>query len=360
MASPNRLGLVLGGGASFGAWEVGALQALWNVWNEKHPGESPPVSVVAGSSTGALIAPFALLDRRHIDQVSAWYRKVRAKDIVSFNLATLLPTVLFLKLGSALAHCDPLRRNYKLALKGDPSDPMDTLEACAAAWPAGRLAIATIDFGVGASDGVTNSPEDTAGGDLYESRLFQGIFASAIAPLMGPPVSLAAGGPGGDVTPHFDGGVCSETPFDQLFAVAGREPAIPLTHVVAINSYPLFPGRPGPASPQHDPFPNDPCFGDTGVRFDSLLSEAESTKDIRLARAALKLRGLGVSRSDVETLTGLSIADPVPQALIEAVPQERMGWNNSVYDPASMGVMESLGLSEATAIFRQPPPAGLP
>ena len=43
-ASPYSFGIVLSGGGSFGAWEIGALQALWDVWTTKHPDEDcPPI-----------------------------------------------------------------------------------------------------------------------------------------------------------------------------------------------------------------------------------------------------------------------------------------------------------------------------
>src|SRR5437867_4250814 len=62
LAEPDKskasIGIVLGGGGAFGAWQVGALQAFFDHW-KKSRGSDPPVRVVVGTSTGALIAPMA-------------------------------------------------------------------------------------------------------------------------------------------------------------------------------------------------------------------------------------------------------------------------------------------------------------
>jgi predicted acylesterase/phospholipase RssA len=344
LAPSPAFGVVLSGGGSFGAWEVGALEALWDVWDQKHPGEQPPIQVVAGTSTGALIAPFALLDRAHVDQVDTWYQKVKNGDIFAFNVAALaLPTAAFFFVEQSALNFDALRSNYKASLT---EKKLRTLELCAAAWDERRLAIVTSDFGSGNADVVTNSPQDIDPTNAYDSRLFNGIIASAIAPLVGPAVPLEQGYAPAEKTPHFDGGVCSEAPFEALFEVASRAPQIDLTHVIVISSYPYFPGSDHTAKP----FPMDPKFKTIGLRFDSLLSEASATKDIRIARAAIALRGLNVTGPDVMAMTGLSIPGNPPK-LIEAVPRERMGWDNGEFVPSDMKRMRKLGYSEAKPVF---------
>jgi predicted acylesterase/phospholipase RssA len=358
--SPYSIGIVLSGGGSFGAWEIGALQALWDVWSAKHSGQPAPIRVVAGASTGAVIAPFALLDRKYLNQVDSWYQKVTTGDVSGLRPELLLPGVLFFLVArSALDFGYPKRflsdryyQNYKKALteKG-----LQTLETCARAWDYKRLAIATVDFGAGKLETVRNWPQDIPlpgpsglPPDPYQSRLYDGIVASAMAPLIGPPITLRQSDPPRSDTAHFDGGVCSEVPFAALFETAAIDPPIPLTHVVAISSYPYFPG----ADVATRPFPTDPKMMDTGLRFDSLLSEASAMKDIQIARAALELLRRGMSPAEVAGLTGLSIAGP-PPILIEAVPRERMGWNNGTFVPAEMTAMRDLGRSEATPIFQK-------
>lgn len=380
-ASPFSLGLVLSGGGIFGAWEAGALRALWSVWKQKH-NEEPPIRVVAGTSAGALTAPFALGCRAHVDSIVKWWTNVCKDQISTANPGLfLLPAWAFLLFCDGLADFgDPeakgpglpsghrelldglfrdaqgnrdrnnplLWGNYKTALE---DGQLRTLEICAESWPDRRLGIATTDFGAGQGDVVTNSPADTRpkapGKTVYESRLFRGIFASAITPLMGYPVRMSQGSAAGPKTPHFDGGVYSEAPFNVLFDLAARAPAIPLTHVIVISAYPFFPGSPGPGTPG---FPGRPNFEEVGLRFDTLLSEASATKDILLARAALVLRGLRQTEKSVRELTGLTIPSP-PPALIEAAPENRLGWDNAGVDSGKMKQLAVLGEKEARKIF---------
>ncbi len=354
--SPYSLGIALSGGGSFGAWEIGALLALWDVWAMKHPGEIPPIKVVAGTSTGAVIAPFALLTRAHLEQVDNWYQQVGNDDIFGLRPSVLLiPAVGFFLIESSILDfgypgpSNPHRyyQNYKTSLK---EHSLDTLGKCAAAWPGKRLAIASVDFGSGELDVVRNWPQDISvgnpSGDPYSSRLYDGIVASAMTPLIGPPISLLPGGVTTGKTVHFDGGVCSEIPFGALFDVAAETPAISLTHVIAISSFPFFPGidASGPA------FPTKPNFLKVGLRFDTLLSEGNATKDIRLARAALALLQQGVSSATVADVTGLSINGP-PPVLIEAVPSARLGWDNGQFLQPDMQTWRDAGYNEGLSIF---------
>ena len=63
MTTASSIGLVLSGGGVFGAWETGALHAFFEWWRATNS-EEPPIRVVVGTSTGALISPFALLGRQ--------------------------------------------------------------------------------------------------------------------------------------------------------------------------------------------------------------------------------------------------------------------------------------------------------
>ena len=374
-ASNYSIGLVLSGGGIFGAWEAGALRALWAVWAKKHNKEVPPIRVVAGTSAGALTAPFALGRQEHIESIVHWWTSVRKEDISTPNLGLFLPAFAFLLLCDGLGdfgdpeakgcqlpteYEDFLKRllgeqdrnasrknpllygNYKTALQ---DRCLKTLENCASAWPKNRLGIATIDFGRGQGDVVTNSPADTRSPrGVYESRLYRGIFASAITPLIGYPVLMTQDNVKGPKTPHFDGGVYSEAPFNVLFDLAAIEPVIALTHVIVISAYPFFPGLETPT------FPDKPNFEEIGLRFDTLLSEASATKDILLARAALRLRALNETEQTVKSMTGLTIPSP-PPILIEAAPENRLGWDNATVDKKGMKELARLGETEAEKIF---------
>jgi len=341
--------------------------------------------VIAGTSTGALIAPFALLDKTDLSHVESWYTKTSSKQISAPSPAILLATALFLKWGVSLAvFGDPEARKsvqdrlirdatrcvngsteifraqpllYQIFYDALEEDNYRTLERCATAWTASvpkRLVACSIDFANGQPDTASNSPTDlpprTPKKRLCDTRLFRGILASCIPPLLGPPVLLTRSR-GTSETGHFDGGVHAEAPFDALLRTAAIEPAISLTHIILMSSYPKFPGDdPKPVRGKPTPFPGNPKFLDIGLRFDSLLSEANVTRDTRIARAALRLRRNGVAANEVEALTGLDIPDPVPE-LIEVFPKARLGWNNSDYDPTTMSRWVTDGKSVATDIF---------
>jgi predicted acylesterase/phospholipase RssA len=358
---------VLSGGGSFGAWEIGALQALWDVWTTKTKETFPPIRVVAGTSTGAVIAPFALPDhgkpddRKHLQQVDHWYQTVTNGKIFLPRLALAWPTARFLTRARSVldygyptseTFFDRFYQNYPKAL-----GKYDTLDSCAREWPHRRLAIATVDFASGCLDLATNEPSDVSfppGHGIYDSRLFDGIVASAMSPMAGPAVRLRRQGqPAGEMTPHLDGGVATVAPFGPLFKLAnGALPnpvsPIALTHVIVISSYPLFPSADDPANP----FPPQkyPSFKNVGMRFDTLLSEAAVTRDIQIARAALALRKGGMSQKAVEQMTGLSIADPLP-VLIEAVPTGRLNWDDGEFKPKETTKMRDRGYREAKAVF---------
>ena len=237
-----------------------------------------------------------------------------------------------------------------------------TLQSCAGAWPDQRLAVATVDFASGCLDLATNEPPDVAfppdsPHGIYDSRLFNGIVASAMSPLAGPAVRLRRRNSHAKKTPHLDGGVATVAPFGPLFELANAGSPIAMTHVIVISSYPLFPSRDTPANP----FPPQdyPSFMNVGMRFDTLLSEAAVTRDIQIARAALALRNGGMNQSDVEQMTGLSIAaDPLP-VLIEAVPTDRLNWDDGVFKPKETTKMRNRGYRRSEGGFSETAPVTL-
>jgi hypothetical protein len=166
--------------------------------------------------------------------------------------------------------------------------------------------------------------------------------------MAGPAVSLDPRDRPGKPTPHLDGGVAAVAPFKLLFDRANVNPPVALTHVIVISSYPLF-----PSTDKAHPLPPNwrPSFKNVGMRFDTLLSEAAVTRDIQIARAALALRNKGMNQSDVEQMTGLSIAaDPLP-VLIEAVPTDRLNWDDGEFKPKETKIMRNRGYDEAKTVF---------
>lgn len=346
--SGATIGLVLTGGGVFGAWEVGALQAFFDDWKARY-GEEPPIRVVVGTSTGAVIAPFAFLGRQPagdaIEELVRWYTSVNQSDIVGPKVGAVLPFPLFAittssvyGVGYSPGTSAKANRLYGRLLEALPDPRLDQM---AAEWPRRRLAAATLDFKTGRPDVYTNDPR-------LIRCLRSGILASAMAPLALPPIPLARDGcnsPGVTLTPHFDGGVYAVAPFAALFDLAAMEPAIPLTHVVVISAFPWFPG--GETDPvQAHTFPNSPKFRAIGDRMNALLSEASATTEIELARAALALRRAGTDPAAVARLTGLTIPYP-PPTLIELVPESRLGWEAFDFNQDDMRRMHKRGYDEA-------------
>ncbi|HVN31607.1 MAG TPA: patatin-like phospholipase family protein [Thermoanaerobaculaceae bacterium] len=356
-AAPSgaSIGLVLTGGGAFGAWEVGALRAFFDSWMSRY-GEEPPISVVVGTSTGALIAPFAFLGRSpahdFIADVADWYTSVNQADIVSFRLGTLLPFPLFAVTTSSVYGVGYTRRpdsaSGRLYGRLVEALPQVKLTALSREWPTRRLAVTTLDFGSGQPHVFTNAPLDAA-------ELREGILASAMAPLALPPIPIA-NRPVEDkpptVAPHFDGGVYEVAPFQALFDLAALDPPIHLSHIVVISAFPRFPG--GETNPvQRGSFPAQPKFRAIGDRMNVLLSEAAVTTDIRLADAAIALRRRGLDPHAVADLTGLAIPGP-PPTLIVLAPAERLGWQAFRFDPAEMASMYRRGYEEARARLSHP------
>jgi predicted acylesterase/phospholipase RssA len=342
------IGLVLTGGGSFGAWEVGALEALTYVWKSEHR-EEPPIRVVAGTSTGALLAPFALLGGDALKSAANEYTSVKQAHIVAVKPEIFV--VPFYKF--VVSHPSPADAGYPKSPEGKGRLLYARLRAQLAtdnrigavlqSWGqpvSRRLVVTTTDFRRGRPDIISSSPENA-------ERLVDAIFASAMAPLAFPPVDLP--GPTGgttEKTTHLDGGVFSVAPFGALFATAAIDPPIALTHIFLVSAYPSFPGNDeSPPPVQKAPFPRRPNFLDIGDRLDSVLAEAGVTKDLRLARAAIELRKRGLSPAEVRALADLEIRGEPPR-LIEVFPSGRMGWRDHVFRVKEMAEMRHRGFEQ--------------
>ncbi len=347
LASSSSIGLVLSGGGVFGAWETGALHAFFEWWQATN-GEEPPIRVVVGTSTGALISPFALLgrppDHDYLAEVIHLYATV-----TNAKIRTERPELLLSPAAFFLRHVPSV---YDAGYRDNPADashlykllrtmlPPDRIAEIGNLWDAGRrLGVATLDFSAGLPHPVTNSPEDL-------EMLVDAIFASAMAPLALSPVLLPHENAGDGLRPHMDGGLYEEMPVRTLFDIAAIDPPIALTHVVVVSSFPWFPSD-DQDPVQADEFPEDPKFGSLGDRMNALMSEASATKDTRLAWAAIELRKAGRTEDEVLEITGHRVGEP-PE-LLRLFPEQRLGWQAFNFTPAEMRAMQRRGCEEAAA-----------
>lgn len=320
------------GGGSFGAFEAGALQAFFDSWVRDH-GVAPPVRVIAGTSTGALIGPFVALGPDGVKEIADLYQNTKRRDIFGLKAAVLLPFALFSKWSSSVYNTDPLVRLLQERL------PDDRIRRIAAMWPGTRVVVLATDFGNGQPALYSNAPDDIAQG---LARMRDGALASASTPLTAPPVYMKSKGTQ-TVQPYFDGGITQVAPFQALFDIASQPPEIRLTQVIVISPYPLYPGSEAKPA-QERPFPAKPNFGEIGLRTGALIAESSISKEISLAWAAISLRAAGVSAEKVKARTGLQLAYP-PAELTILAPDARLGWDTLRFDPKEMQVMFMQGLN---------------
>jgi predicted acylesterase/phospholipase RssA len=331
---PAAIGIVFTGGGSFGAFEAGALQAFFDRWVMDH-GVAPPVRVIAGTSTGALIGPFVALGPDVVKEIAGLYQKTQRRDVFGLRAAVILPFALFSKWSSSVYNTDPLAR----LLKDRLSD--DRMRRIAEMWPDTRVVVLATDFGSGRPALYSNAPDEIAQG---LARMREGVLASASTPLTTPPVYMRSDRTQA-VEPYLDGGISEVAPFQALFDIASRAPEVRLTHVIVISPYPLYPGSESKPA-QKKPFPAKPNFGEIGLRTGALVAESSISKEIALAWAAISLRTAGVSAKKVKERTGLNIAYP-PAELTILAPNGRLGWNMLRFDPDEMQVMFMQGLNAA-------------
>ena len=330
--TPAAIGIVFTGGGSFGAFEAGALEAFFDRWVRDH-GVAPPVRVIAGTSTGALIGPFVALGPDGVKEIADLYQNTKRRDIFGLRAAVVLPFALFSKWSSSVYSADPLARRLKERLSDDK------IRRIAGMWPGTRVVVLATDFGSGRPALYSNAPDEIAQG---LARIRDSVLASASTPLTTPPVYMRSNGTQ-IVQPHLDGGISEVAPFQALFYLSSQAPEIRLTHVIVISPYPLYPGSESKPA-QQKPFPAKPNFGEIGSRTGALIAESSISKEIALAWAAISLRTAGVSGEKVRERTGLNIAYP-PSELTILAPNGRLGWDTLRFDPNEMRVMFVRGLN---------------
>jgi predicted acylesterase/phospholipase RssA len=213
--------LALSSGGVYGAYTAGVLDG----WSRA--GTRPEFDVVTGSSTGALIAPFAFLGPEYDAQATKLYTGVKAEDIFRVRAWVTIP------FRDSLATTAPLRK----LIQDQVDEPL--MEKIAAAHRAGRrLYVCTTDLNTKRAViwdmGAIASLPRPGGCALFRDVL----LASASVPGIFPPVEFKFTDPGGNVRCelHADGAVTAP-----LF----MPPCVFAT--VAVNAGPK--PKPGPGGP---------------------------------------------------------------------------------------------------------------
>lgn len=338
-ASAEAIGVVLGAGGAFGAWQVGALQAFHDHWEESH-GAPPPIKAIVGTSTGALIAPFLFRGREGIDEAAKWYARVKETDLFAPRFNAAMPVPLFALTADSFFQAGYRGGQGRALLYGKIVENLDAtrLANLRAAWPRRRLGAATVDFVQGHPILISNHPARAA-------VLREGIYASAMAPLALQGVAMSLDDHDGRQRMRlYDGGTVASVPVRELFELVGYSPPIRLTHVVVVTAMPVFPATERGRIQQGD-FPDQPDFRAVNERAIQLLSEASAAKDVALLKSAVRLRELGVSQQEVENLTGLRI--PAGLQLTILRPAERLGWRSLEFNRDDMRAFLERGYREA-------------
>lgn len=221
--------LALSSGGLYGAYTAGVLDG----WTRA--GTRPEFDVVTGSSTGALIAPFAFLGPAYDARAMSLYTGVRAGDIYRLRAWFTLP------FRDALATSAPLRH-----LIEEQIDECLMTEIAEAHRAGRRLFVGTTDL-------RTKRPVVWDMGAIaclpcpHGCALFRDVLlASASVPGVFPPVPFDTGAGRGPrrVDLHVDGGVTAPlfVPPGVFEAAAGPDPAAPgAPCVYAIVAGKLYP-----------------------------------------------------------------------------------------------------------------------
>lgn len=191
------IGLAVSGGGDHGAFGAGFLKG----WSES--GERPVFKIVTGISTGALIAPFALLGSEYDETLKKSYTTIRADDILKKR------SLVSAFYGDSLADNHPLEEMVHEVVTDE------VIDAIGQAHKNGqRLLIGTTNFDaqrpvIWNMGAIANSVDP----DAY--RIFREILiASAAIPVFFPPVmvDVEANGEIFDEM-HVDGGTVGQVFF---------------------------------------------------------------------------------------------------------------------------------------------------
>jgi hypothetical protein len=212
--------LALSGGGPNGAFGAGFLKG----WTET--GKRPVFKIVTGVSTGALMAPFAMLGPPYDEEVREFYTTNASRDIFLFSGLRALTQLVS---GEALADTTPLARIIETNVD------VKFLAAVAAAHDRGqRLYMGTVDLDAQRLV-VWNMGLIAKRGDRQALELFRRVMlASSSVPVAFPPVffDVEVDGRVYDEM-HVDGSVITRVFYNgglfsvaELSARAGRTPAV--------------------------------------------------------------------------------------------------------------------------------------
>jgi hypothetical protein len=220
--------LVLSGGGAWGAYGAGFL----NGWSARYPqlGEPrPSFDVVTGVSTGAIIAPFALLGSRYDQRIADAFRGVSSDTLFRQR------SVLGLPFWNSLKDPGPMRKEIAAALDDDAIGHLARVAA-----EHRSLWVGAINFDSGAFTefdltqiAATNPPEDA------RKAMVQRILAASAIPGYFPPRFIEG-------CMYMDGAVRENLFLAQIgdaikAAMGGRTDKPATTNIYAIINGPMAP-----------------------------------------------------------------------------------------------------------------------
>lgn len=170
--------LVVGGGGSRGAFAVGAIEVLHEAGRT--------FDVVAGTSTGALIAPLVVTG--DLQLLRSIYGSVRTDDVIRKRDAVEILTK------DAIFDSHPLWSLINSFITEERYRQILASEA--------ELFIATVNLQTGELTHWNPRTSGPEGGPVSRRTLLRAVFASASIPVMMPPVEILEGG-----DQHVDGGI---------------------------------------------------------------------------------------------------------------------------------------------------------
>jgi len=193
--------LALSGGGMFGAYTAGVLGG-WSRTDHR-----PEFDVVTGISTGALMAPLALLGPKYDGLMERFYTRITRRDIFTYQSWITVP------FRDAFASTAPLREIIESSMT------LEIIEAIGAAHRAGRrLYVGTtnidtrrfVTWDIGAIADVSSAPEPERPKKLKEAKklIVNVLLASCSMPVVFSPVRIDVEIDGKRYTElHVDGAV---------------------------------------------------------------------------------------------------------------------------------------------------------
>jgi len=327
---PPSWGLALSGGGSRGAFAVGAL-----LWLRERRGMRD-YAVVAGTSTGALIAAMVALGKW--DALHRVYSTVTTRQVLRRRYAWLpggVPATLLLASLTGAQSVYETRHGLARLIE-EHVDP-DAL----AASPVEAHFVA-VDMQTGGIRSFNNR-EDSG------ETLLQGLLASASQPVLMP---LVKAGPEGH--PYADGGLREYAPLAAVFGASARAGGPRVDRVLSIAHSPEEVG------------PWEPAYRDVVSvlgRTIGILTGDVALNDVRTARLVNALLKLRESMDPAAFRAALAAMDPATRAeaerhldkryvpLVHLHPAAELPMDPLVFDPPKLVAAMAAGAAEAERRF---------